>query len=115
MPLAYLDVLREAKFRAFDQAARQPLTCLMTRLCAGPLAVGGKSSAAAEDPEFAEYLAESLRKQELREQIIAGEKLNISLPAEVMCTHSGRTRCRRMRSALRGCPHEDIQYSRFYD
>ena len=111
----YLEQVKQAKFRAFDQAARQPLTRLMTRLCAWPLVTRGKNNAAAEDPDFAEYLAESARKQELREQIIAGEKTGISLPAEVLCV--ARRTCAQQEYDINTSwvPHEDIQYSRFYD
>lgn len=117
----YLEQLKQAKFRAFDQAARQPLTRLMTYLCAGPLVTKNKNSRAAEymDPiellDYTEYQAESARKQELREQIIAGEKPGISLPAEVLCV--ARRTCAGQEYDINTSwtSHEDIQYSRFYD
>jgi len=111
----YLELVRETKFRAFEQAAQQPLTRLMTHLCQAPLVTRGKNRAAETDPDFAEYLAENRRKEELREQIINGEKLSISQPGEVICI------------AKRTCvqpghdmdhiwkAHEDYNYSRFYD
>lgn len=111
----YLERLKQAKFRAFEQAAQQPLTRLMTRLCAGPLVTRGKNKAASEDPDFAEYLAESARKRELREQIIAGEKPGISLPAEVLCVARRTYAQQEYDINTSWVPHEDIQYSRFYD
>lgn len=117
----YLDELKELKFRAFEQAARQPLTQLMARLCEGPLLTKNKNSRVAEFMEpidrldYLEYQEESWKKQELREQIIAGEKLNISLPAEVVCV-AKRTHTQQEYDINTSWePHEDIQYSRFYD
>ena len=111
----YLEQLKQAKFRSFDQAARQPLTRLMTRLCAGPLVTRGKNNAALEDMDFAEYLAESTRKQELREQIIAGEKPGISLPSEVLCVAKRTYTEQEYDINTSWASHEDLQYSRFYD
>ena len=110
----YLDQVRQAKFAAFEQAAKQPLTRLMTRLCESPLTSVGKNNAS-EDPEFAEYLAESIRKQELREQIIAGEELSVAYPAEVICV-ARRTFTQQDYDINTSWGfHEDIQYSRFYE
>lgn len=110
----YLDRLRQAKFQAFEQAARQPLTRLMTHLCESPLVTRGKNNAS-DDPDFAEYLAESIRKQELRQQIIGEEKLNFSRPQEVICI-AKRTYCPQESDITTAwTPNEDIQYSRFYD
>ena len=111
----YLDQVRQAKFRAFEQAVEQPLTRLMTRLCESPLTTVGKNNASADDPEFAEYLAESIRKQELREQIIAGEELSVSYPAEVICVARRTFAQQDYDINTSWDAHEDIQYSRFYD
>lgn len=110
----YLEQLRQAKFQAYDQAARQPLTRLMTHLCEGPLVTRGKNNAS-EDPEFAEYLAECARKQQLREEIIAGEKLTISRPQEVVCVAKRTYTQQESDINTVWTPNEDIQYSRFYD
>lgn len=117
----YLSRLREEKFRAFDQAARQPLTRLMTRLCAGPLVTNNKNSRIAEimNPidrlDYFQYQDEVRRKQEIREQIIAGEKITISLPSEVVCV-ARRTHTEQEYDINNSwAPHEEIQYSRFYD
>ena len=111
---AYLAQLRQAKFQAYEAAAEQPLTRLMTWLCQGPLVTRGKNNAA-EDLEFAEYLAESARKEELRAQIMGEERLSISQPKEVICV-AKRTYTQLERDiGAAWTPHEDIQYSRFYD
>lgn len=117
----YLDQLKTEKFRAFEQAVRQPLTRLMTHLCEGPLLTRNKNSRVAEhmDPvdrlDYLEYQEESWKKQELREQIIAGEKRTISLPVEVVCV-ARRTHTQQEYDINTSWqPHEDIEYSRFYD
>lgn len=110
----YLSQLRQAKFQAFALAAQQPLTRLMTRLCQWPLVTRGKNNAS-EDPEFAEYLAENARKQELREEIIGEEKLNLSLPQEVICIAKRTYTQQESDINTVWTPNEDIQYSRFYD
>lgn len=112
---SYLEQLQRLKFQAFEQAARQPLTRLMTRLCETPLVTRGKNNASSQDPEFAEYLAESAYKQQLREQILAGEKLGISLPAEVICVAKRTCTQQEYDINTSWAAHEDIQYSRFYD
>ena len=117
----YLDQLKQAKFRAFEQAAKQPLTQLMARLCEGPLLTKNKNSRVAaymapiDRLDYTEYQEESQKKQELREQIIAGEKLNISLPAEVVCVAKRTYTQQDYDISTSWEPHEDIQYSRFYD
>lgn len=118
---AYLNQLKEVKFASFAQASHQPLTRLMTHLCEGPLLTQNKNSRVAEymDPvdrlDYLEYQEESRKKQELREQIIAGEKRAISLPAEVVCV-ARRTYTRQEYDINTSWePHEDIEYSRFYD
>lgn len=117
----YLDKLKEAKFHAFEQACKQPLTRLMTYLCEGPLLTRNKNSRVAEhmDPvdrlDYIEYQEESWKKQELREQIIAEEKRTISLPVEVVCV-ARRTHTKQEYDINTSwTPHEDIEYSRFYD
>ena len=111
----YLEEVRVRKFRAFEQAAQEPLTRLMTHLCAAPLVMPGKNRAAEEDPDFAEYLAENLRKQELRAQIINGEKLCISQPAEVICVAKRTYKQQGHDLDHIWDAHEDHNYSRFYD
>lgn len=110
----YLLRVRQAKFAAFDRAAEQPLTRLATWLCEGPLISEGRNNASA-DPEFAEYLAESRRKQELRRGIMGDESPVISLPAEMICI--ARRTCGETEYDISTLwtPHIDHNYSRFYD
>lgn len=118
---SYLDQLKAAKFRTYEQAVRQPLTRLMTHLCEGPLLTRNKNSRVAEhmDPvdrlDYLEYQEESWKKQELREQIIAGEKRTVSLPAEVVCVARRTYTQQEYDINTSWQPHEDIEYSRFYD
>lgn len=110
----YLEQVRQAKFQSFELAAKQPLTRLMTWLCQSPTVTGGRNQAEL-DPEFAEYLAEFRKKEELRTQIRAGETLEIVLPAEIICV---ARRCygeAEYDIQTSWHQHEDCQYSRFYD
>ena len=91
---AYFDRLWQVKKAAFEEAARQPLTRLVTYLCEGPMVSGGMNNQASVDPEFAQYRREALYKQQLRTQIRGERKLSIALPAEVLCF------------AKRTCPEE---------
>lgn len=111
---AYLLRVRQAKFAAFDRAAEQPLTRLATWLCESPLISEGRNNASG-DPEFAEYLAEGRRKQELRRRITGDESPVISLPAEVICI--ARRTCEETEYDISTLwtPHIDHNYSRFYD
>ena len=81
----YLKLRRQAKFAAFEQAARNPLTKLMTWLCQSPTITSGRNQAEELDPEFGEYQAEIRKKEELRQQIRREETLEITLPSEILC------------------------------
>ena len=111
---AYFPRLFAAKCSALDAAAEQPLTRLMAHLCESPLTSGGKNDAE-KDPEFAEYQAEAAYKRTLREQIVDGEDLGITLPAEILCV--AKRTCTEETYDLHSSwtPHVDHQYSRFYD
>lgn len=111
----YLSLVRQAKFAAFEQAAQKPLVKLMTWMCQSPTVTEGRNQAEALDPEFAEYMAEIRKKEELRSRIRREGDLEITLPAEVICV-------------ARRCYQEaeydlqtswsrslDCRYSRFYD
>ena len=110
----YLKKLQAAKFSAYEQAARNPLTRLVTALCQPPMVSEGINDAG-KDPEFSEYLAEHRKKQELRAGILAGSTLSINLPAEVFCV--ARRTCDNPLHDIPASwvPHVDLQYSRFGD
>lgn len=110
----YLNRVRQTKFAAFDLAAKQPLTRLMTWLCQSPTVTSGRNQAE-RDPEFAEYMAEFRKKEELRAGIRSGETLEIVLPTEIICV---ARRCYEQTEydiQTAWNHHEDCQYSRFYD
>ncbi len=111
----YLGKLREAKFAAFEQAASQPLTRLMTWLCEAPMVSHGINNHADEDPEFAEYVAENLKKQELRQQIIGGNELRVSRPSEVICVAKRVSEQTAYEINTAWTFHQELEYSRFYD
>lgn len=110
----YLPRVRSAKFAAFDRAAKQPLTRLVSYLCESPLIAEGRNNAS-QDPEFAEYIAESRRKQELRREITGGEVPVISLPAELLCIARRTYDESDEEISTLWTPHIDHNYSRFYD
>ena len=110
----YLELVRQSKFAAFEQAARQPLTRLMTWLCQSPT-VSMERSPAYEDPEFAEYVAEFRRKQELRQAIRAGEEPEFTLPSEILCLAKRCYREAEYDIQTSWALHQDHLYSRFYD
>lgn len=113
-PEAYFDRLWEQKRLAFEEAARQPLTKLVTYLCEGPMVAGGKNNAGI-DPEFAQYQREALYKQELRRGIVGQRKLSIALPAEVLCLAKRTCPEGEKAIATSWTAHVDHQYSRFCD
>lgn len=95
----YLPRLKTAKFAAFDEAVKQPLTRLMTWLCEDPLISGSRfnpehflTAEGAEDYImrrekllYNEYMDEAERKQEIRDKLRDGRKADIMLPSEILC------------------------------
>ena len=110
----YLRELRKAKFAAFEQAVHNPLTRLVTYLCQPPMVTKGINRAS-EDPEFNEYLEENNKKQELRMQILNGERINFTLPADVYCVAKRTYENAMYDIPTAWVPHEDLHYSRFFD
>ncbi len=111
---AYLRAVREAKFAAYDKAAKQPLVRLMTWMCQTPTVTEGKNNAQA-DPEFAEYMALAKRKEQLRMQIIADYTPEITLPCEIICVAKRCFDQTEYDIQTAWSQHQDSQYSRFYD
>lgn len=111
----YLSLVRRAKFAAFEQAARKPLTKLMTWLCQSPTVTAGRNQAEELDPEFAEYVAEIRKKEELRRQIRREEDLEITLPSEILCVARRCYQEAEYDLQTSWSRNQDCQYSRFYD
>ncbi|MBR3460425.1 MAG: hypothetical protein IKH21_06505, partial [Clostridia bacterium] len=110
----YYNIVRKAKFEAFELAAKQPLTRLVTYLCRPPMVSAGITDAA-DDPEFNEYQLEHARKQMLREAIINGEKISISLPSELICIAKRTCNNNEYDIPVSWVPHVDHEYSKFGD
>lgn len=110
----YLQLVQAAKFAAFEQAAKKPLTRLMTWLCQRPTVTEGINNAQA-DPEFAEYMAEIRKKEELRSQICRDEIPRISLPSEIICVAKRCYTETEYDIQVSWETRQDSQYSRFYD
>lgn len=111
----YCALRREKKEEAFRQAAKKPLTMLMTWLCQSPIVTEGLNNYRNDDPEFAEYLDEFYAKENLRKQIINGRLPEIALPKEVICV--AKRCCNKEASDIYNSwsNNPDIRYSRFYD
>lgn len=110
----YLLNVRNAKFAAYETAAKQPLVRLMTWMCQTPTVTEGKNNAQA-DPEFAEYMALAKRKEELRKQIIGDYVPEISMPTEIICVAKRCFNQTEYDIQTAWSMHYDSQYSRFYD
>lgn len=111
----YLNALRAAKCSAYDEAAKKPLVRLLTGLCEAPLTISGSNSYARENPEFSEYQYEVTYKNQLRKEILAGEKLKVFYPSEVVCI-AKRTNDEPAHDIESAWMQHDIhQYRRFYD
>lgn len=130
----YLEKTRELKFAAFEQAAKQPFTKLVTYLHKDPLISGVSidipqfSQEEAEDGEkildyaarrdylqYNEYLAEAKEKERLRAQIRDGSVLRAALPKEVICI-AKRTYTERGDEIRSSWSSSQLRpYSRFYD
>lgn len=111
----YLEELQKAKFDAYAEAAGNPLTRLMTFLCEAPLVSEGINDLKREDPEYAEYLAESAKKAELREQIKNGETIGFTRPAEILCVAKRTCSGEEYEIKTSWTPHDDLFYSDFAD
>lgn len=113
---------REEKFRAFEEAAAQPLTRLMTWLCEDPVVSFPKEGQENafdpdSDPEYAEYLAEMKKKLDLRAEIRSANQgsVSIALPEEILCI-ALRTRNMEVDTIPSSWKtHLETEYSRFYD
>jgi hypothetical protein len=111
---AYLSHVLAGKSAAYAEAAKQPLTKLMTFLCADPM-VSSDCGAASQDPEFAEYLAEAREKQRLRDDIRKGKHLDIVLPSEILCIAPRNCKESEYDIKTPWTPHVEHEYSRFCD
>ena len=111
----YLALRRQARIESYTKAARKPMTRLMTWLCQPPLVTRGMNNAQDLDAEFAEYLAQTAAKEDLRAAIIGDSVPEVTLPAEVICL--ARRCCDREERDLQTSwsIRQSSQYSRFYD
>ena len=112
---AYLEMRRQARIAAYTQAARKPLTRLVTWLCQAPLVTEGIHNARDLDPEYGEYLAQNQAKSALRKEIIGDDVLEIALPSEILCV-AKRCISREPYDIQNAWTlHQGVMYSRFYD
>ena len=111
----YIEEEHRKKLRAYDAAVANPLTRLCTFLCDPPTLTRHSEALAEEDPDYARYLIEAEKKQELRRHILGEEILEISKPSEVLCI--AKRTCEDTVDALEDAwsIHTEMEYSRFYD
>ena len=81
----YRGIRRRARLDAYAESAQRPLVKLMTWLCKQPLVTDSVNHAEDLDPEFGEYLVQARSKEALRKEILGDQKLQITLPDEILC------------------------------
>ena len=112
----YLQAEHEKKLLAFEEAAENPLTRLVTFFCNTPTVTKEEDSALAEDdPEYLHYVVEHRRKQELRRQIIGDQVMETSQPTEVLCVAKRTYVSAEREFDTVWSSHTELEYSRFYD
>ncbi len=110
----YFAKVLEVKTRAFEEAAEKPLAHLAAYLCESPM-ISSDDVSADEDPEYEEYRAEALRKQEIRRRIVADEHVDIFLPEEIYCISKRTFDDAEYDVSAAWASSIENQYSRFYD
>lgn len=112
-PQEFFPMRRQKKFQAYREAAGKPLVKLMTWLCQQPLVTAHDTEGA--DPEYDDYLAQSLEKAKIRAQIIGDYIPHIALPAEIICLAKRCYDREEYDIQTSWKVHHDFEYSRFYD
>ena len=105
----------EAKVRAYEQAAKQPLTRLVNLLCEAPVVSAGLNHYEDRDPEYAHYQKVMEVQKTVRQGILQGYQLEVDLPQEVLCI--ARRTFDQQEYDLIGdwSDYYEEEYSRFYD
>ena len=112
---AYLDMRRQARIAAYTEAAKQPLTRLVTWLCQAPLVTGSMPSSQDIDPEYIEYWAQNQAKASLRQGIIGNDVPEVTLPTEILCVAKRCFTREPYDIQTAWSTRQELQYSRFYD
>ncbi len=134
----YLARRRAARMAAFDAAAQQPLTRLATYLCEQPTVSEGlnriaaraaqpenceigegetvaiRASQMADYDEFAEYQAEALYREQLREEILQGSERRFEAPQQILCIAKRCFTDEKQALDTVWSPHLENEYSEFY-
>lgn len=112
----YLEREHQKKLQAYEQAAQNPLTRLVTFFCDAPsVTKENHAEFIKNDPGYVRYIAENKRKQTLRARIISDEVVETMQPTEIYCIakrtyHSAAEEFETVWSS-----HTELEYSRFYD
>ncbi len=111
---AYRASEHEKKLKAYEEASKFSLTRLVTYFCEGPI-VSMPESELEGDNEYKRYVAEYLKKEELRKAIRNEEVFYTSLPSEVVCVAKRTLFAQDQDFENAWTTHNETEYSRFYD
>ena len=110
----YLKSFRGEKFDAYERAAQNPLTRLMTFLNEEPFDPK-PSETIFSNPEYNEYVAEAEKKSALRRGILEGRTLRVNYPSEIICIAPRADYDIGYDLKTSWDDPDDSKYSRFYD
>lgn len=112
----FLEEEHERKLQAYEEAAGNPLTRLVTFFCDTPTVTKGLESQMNDgDPDFRRYIVEHQRKEALRRQILDGEQMDIFQPTEVLCLAKRTYTSAQKEFDTVWSSHTEMEYTRFYD
>lgn len=111
----YYEDLKRVKFEAFEKSSKEPLTRLATFLCHEEV-MHGRNTDANEDLAFREYVAESIRKEELWQEILNSDAdRDIVPPTEMICIAKRTLEEEKYDIETSWTTHVENQYSDFVD
>ena len=110
----YLKSFRPARHAAYEKAAKMPLARLMAFLNEKPYEPNEKE-VIGDNPLYMEYLADTRKKLELREQIIGDRELRVEYPTEIICVTTRTDYDLSYDIKTSWEMPDDSKYSRFYD
>lgn len=112
----FLQQEHEKKLRAYDEAAKNPLTRLVTFFCNAPTVTVQKNSPLTNgDVDYARYIAEVEHKQQLRKEILADELTETAQPTEVICVAKRTYVSAEREFNTVWSSHTELEYSHFCD
>lgn len=112
----FLEKEHQKKLRAYQQAATNPLTRLVTFFCNAPTVTKQEDSALLQgDADYARYIAENRMKAQLRRDILGDELTETAQPTEILCVAMRTYVSAQEEFENVWSSHTETEYSRFYD